>query len=462
MFRRSRGKLTDAQIALLFARSRPQGNVPVTLPFTFLAVDPQNSSGHASDANPGTLLLPIETTDEANRRLVGRLTGDLTIDYLSDDTSGTGLLVQSLAQGGFNIVVQQTRVVVHARGLGTLDAGTTTINPAAAGGGQSQTAHTTDLANWAPFVVTRMGGAAAAANPTRLLDIVTGSSAWVADGASSATAELTRPTNPDQSAGAVTSGNGYEISRGGILTLAAQVPPESSGGTVTFFDCAFTATSVGPEANQGFSAQTVFYMRCSFLAPLTVGGNFFDCAYVNGWQGNWIASMTAGLHLPDAALDQQTGAVNLSGDLYVTGPSSLVVGSTFVQSIFLSPGIGAGVQIQNVQQTTGAILLLEGATYFSTGLLWGKGNAARGLEVGAATQISTGSTTPSVTGAAGDFVFSPNIAVARAWDDAAGAYTEAGGPATRATTWANFVATIGAGGFALQAHCVQIGSSLIG
>jgi hypothetical protein len=339
-----------------------------------------------------------------------------------------------------------------------------TINPTAASGGQAQAAHTTDLANWAPFVVSRMGGAAAAAIPTRLLDIVTGSSAWVADGASSATGLLTRPTNPDQSAGAVTSGDGYEISRGGILTLAAQGAPESSGGTITFADCAFTATSVGPGATQGFSSQVSFYERCSFLGPLLVGGSFFDCAYVNGWQGNWIATFTAGLGLPNADSDQQTGAINIGGDFYVTGPSSLNVGGTFVQSIFVFPGIGAGMQLQNVQQVNGAVTFLEGATYFSdAALLWGKGNAATGVEVGAGTQISVGPT-PSVTGTTGDFEFTGTGAtfqVARAWNNTTGAYTEAGGVATRATTWAHLAGTIAGGGFGKQAHCVELGSSLI-
>ena len=75
---------------------------------------------------------------------------------------------------------------------------------------------------------------------------------------------------------------------------------------------------------------------------------------------------------------------------------------------------------------------------------------------------------PTVTGTAGDFGFIPQqgtagpVTVARAWNDAVGAYTEAGGVATRTTTWAHFVASIGAGGFDFQAHNPATSASIVG
>lgn len=62
-------------------------------------------------------------------------------------------------------------------------------------------------------------------------------------------------------------------------------------------------------------------------------------------------------------------------------------------------------------------------------------------------------------------VFPPNNSptqVARAIDPATGIVTEAGAPATRATTWANYQGTIAGGGFDFQAHCVEANSAIIG
>lgn len=51
--------------------------------------------------------------------------------------------------------------------------------------------------------------------------------------------------------------------------------------------------------------------------------------------------------------------------------------------------------------------------------------------------------------------------VARAWDDTTGAYTEAGGVATRATTWAHLAGSIASGGFAGNAIDVATGASIV-
>jgi hypothetical protein len=106
----------------------------------------------------------------------------------------------------------------------------------------------------------------------------------------------------------------------------------------------------------------------------------------------------------------------------------------------------------------------------SSSLLWGSGNTGAGIAVapgGALIVPAAVGKIPTVTGAGGDFVFigqngGANVSVARAWNDAVGAYTEAGGAATRATTWAHFAATIGAGGFGFQAHNPATAASLIG
>jgi len=449
-----------------------------------LFVDPQNVTGFANNANTGQTANnvppgsgPILTTDEENLRIqarsaLGPLLADLTVTYLSESFGLIGLDFSYLDQEDFNIVVNMTPVVVHIGG--TLDAGTIAINPLAPGGGQRQTVHTSDIANFTPYVLAVAQASGAATIPVRVVDMATTAGAWIARGVGSPTASVTRPILPDGvTFGALTIGDGYRLTRPGTLKLASVTPPHSSGGTLTFNDCSFVIGSVGPRVAGSFSTDAVNYNRCAFLDAVFVGGNFNDCVWCNGVQGNSVIDMNAGLMIPNANTDQLVGVINFANDTYITGiVSGLLVGGTYIQSIAVLHGSEhfTGIQVHdNPASFAGGILAYEGCTFLLGGLVWGNGNHAYGILVGAGAVIpvpTSAGLVPSVTGSSGDFAFIiPNGTTdnhARAWDDAVGAYTEAGGPMTRVTTWANFVATIGAGGFGFQAHYVASESAVIG
>jgi len=428
-------------------------------------IDPANSTGFASDSNTGATSNnvppgsgPILTTAHLNALLfLKALTGDVTITYMSDDTSGVGLDWSTMDLSTHALNFQGAPTVVHNGG--TLNAGTTTINPAAAGGGQRQTAHTTDIVDFGPFVTTDLGGAAPF--PCLLVDQVTTDTTWIVSGVGSATASCSRPVTTGMTAGAIASGHAYQIRRGTQLMTATASIPVSSGGLVTFNDFAFSTIGI----------DGAVYNRCSFAITSSGGtlNNCFGHAFV---QTNAIGflSLVAGV-LVSTSGDELTAPVTLSGDTYVTG-AGLLMGNTFYSSVFVTPGIGAGVQIND--SDNGVLVVTPEALVFSTSspsnpLIWGNGNVQFGMLVQPGGSITVGdepATLPTVTGTSGDFAFlGPNgvlAAVARAWDDSVGAYTEAGGPATRTCTWANFAAAIGAGGFNFQAHNPATNAQIIG
>ena len=136
----------------------------------------------------------------------------------------------------------------------------------------------------------------------------------------------------------------------------------------------------------------------------------------------------------------QNGLVTIA---QVNGPSQIVVGTACV---FDSPTSGVfitsydGVNIRTIEAGTHA--------------LWGSGNAQFGVQLDANRSMAYQTNVPTITGALGDFRLA-TATVSRAWDEAIGAYTEAGGPPTRLNTWANLAALIGAGGFGGNAHNVE-------
>ena len=210
------------------------------LPYTTIYVDPANESGHASDANAGTSPSePIATTAHLNAiKFFKFATADTLIRYLSDDASETLLVLEYLSIGNFTLTVAQTRQVLHTGG--TLNAGTVAIAPAS---NQAQIVHTSDLATFVPYVVTQNGGGATYG--VRVTDTVTGAGAWIMSAATAAAPKCTRPLKNDGTTGALTSGDGYTLTRGGRLTLAVQGPPVVTGGAVYFNDCAFDLNSAG-------------------------------------------------------------------------------------------------------------------------------------------------------------------------------------------------------------------------
>lgn len=462
-----RNDRSDALIALALARARTQ--VPSfvqrrPLTFTALYCDPQDVTGHASDSNPGTLLLPILTTTEVIRRFFfGQLIANSALTYLSDELGTVGLDLSTLALGTFNLDAFGTPPTTHTGG--TLNAGTVAINPVAASGGQRQAVHTTDITDWAPYVTTALGGSSA--HPEQI--VTPQAQSWIMSGAGSATASVTRPVDPTVATSpAMSSGQSYITQRKTILPLTSAFAPQSDGGQLSFHDFSFTPGSVGPITFASFAPDgvtPVVYNHCCFEGALFVGGLFNDCFCSSGAQGNFIATFVAGAFLPNNDNDQQTGCLNFGGDTYVTGAGSFTVGGTFYQSVFIfvgALGVGgqSGLQIQDDTGAVGAFVTDLGGTAFISGLIWGNGNAHTGLVLNAASSVVLQSATPSVTSTGGlDFGFrrlGATVNVARPWDETGDAFAS-----SRSTTWANFDAAIGAGGFGGQAHDVSSTSTIV-
>lgn len=438
-------------------------------------IDPSNSSGLASDANSGaTSLLPILTTSHLNSLLFFRsLTGNTTITYMSDDLSGVGLDFSTMNLGGLSLTFQHTPQTVHTGG--TLNSGTIAINPHAASGGQRQVVHTSDLVTFNPYVSTVFGGAAA--NPTRLVDNTTTSGAWIVTDTTPAAPSLTQPVNPNGTIGALTIGDVYHITRGGIIALANTPSPViGSGGSFTFNDCAFAAGSAGPNINSGFdavNATPASFNRCSFLGTLMISGAFTDCVFMSGASGSLTADIVAGLFVPTSTTGEVSGTIAMGGNTYIAQPTinnTFQIGPSSISQLFVFEqfGVGTGgIQIQD--SITDGIEIFQGGGITCEVLMWGNGNAGFGVSIRSSASAALGesTTTPSVTGTLGDFGFVTSgggaaITVARAFNPATGAYTEAGGVATRTTTWAHLIASIAGGGFNFQAHCLEANSHLTG
>jgi len=470
----------DALRALIALNGNGGGSL-ARQPWTNTAffVDPSNVSGTASDANTGlTPSTAILTTAELNRRLLFKIvTVNSLITYLSDDNSGTVLDLSSPTVGSTgSLSFKGTPQVLHTGG--TLNAGTIAINPSAPGGGQRQTAHTTDLATFAPFTIVSKGGAAL--HPCYLVDTTggnSGTSAWIVNGG--ATANLSRPMDSTfVSPGTLTIGDSYRIQRGSLLAVGgAMVEPQFT--RVTFTDFAFTLNSV--TAPGSFLP---FYFRCS-----TDNTAFSPGGYLHGFFASDISFVATGAFFIDAGVWLLAGSttagtlIELTNDVYITdtpgfvGPQALVCSPTVNANISILNSLGppSGVQLQDITDTVAAMIIGSAPPNLSgqpsgAALIWGNGNTGFGIALelnGLATVPANAGFVPSVTGALGDFCFIQQstgtlLTVARAFDPSTGEYTEIGGPATRTTTWAHFVAALGAGGFNFQAHNPETNAHIVG
>jgi hypothetical protein len=480
--------VSEAIVALVLASDSyfsNQGIVPNQWPitsgirvpwiFTEFFVDPQNSSGLANDDNDGlTRLTPILTTmgkTGFNQRIfLHDVAVDCVVTYMSDDVAGAkidlstiSIALNPLATG--SLTFQGSRVVLHSGG--TINTGTIALNATAPGGGQRQTVHVSDLSTFAPYIPTLLGGTGNF--PCRLLDNVTGDGVWLVSGVE--TASATQPVDNDGNVGSIVIGNGYQISRGSILGLASTGSPVMNGPLI-FYDFDFAMGTVGPNINTSeVSTFNVNMFRCSFQDTLQMSGEFIDCVFMSGLSGSISIFLFSGLYIPDGTTGSSAGYISMGDNIYIAQPTVdniFTVGSTIIQHLFIftDEGFDGGAQIQD--SIANGIFISSGSSFTCETLLWGNGNAGVGVSVDISSQVSIGThyTFPTITGATGDFGFIPpadsaTILVARAWDDSTGAYTEAGGPATRATTWTNLAAPIGSGGFAGQAHYNECGSCLV-
>lgn len=427
--------------------------------FAFLSGQSTNNAAISPTALPFvTTMLIVDSVAHLNDLAFNRfLTADTTIQFAGDTTDAL-LNLSTLDTRGFNLNIVGTRQVLRTGG--TLNAGTTTINPLAASGGQAQTAHTTDLATFAPFVIASLGGAAidgCRITMTSGVDATDG--AWIVLGV--ATADCSRPTTPGVAGGSLTIGDSYTISRGSHLGVAPSSAPVNSAGfqgQVTFTDFAFTATHFG------FNGAT--YVRCSWQSALSAGGTLSDCFLGSDMTEilpMGVVNLSFGV-LVTTGNGVLSSLLNVENDLYVTGNNPFSVGGGFYQDVGIFRGVfGNGIQCQAMQGNHG-FEIYQGGSCLNDGLVWGNRNASFGVLVDAGATFAISGAIPSVTGGHGDFAFEFQdhpVTVARAWDDTAGAYTEAGAAATRACTWTNYVATLVGGGFNQNAHCVQAGSAII-
>jgi hypothetical protein len=410
-------------------------------------VDPSNETGHASDSNDGLSEgEPILTTDFLNSNFLFFRFGTANIHYLSDDPSGISPQWDTFSG---ELTFLSTPQVLHTGG--TLNAGTTAINPPAGGGGQRQTAHTSDLGTFAPYLPDTVSA-------KFITDTVTGARSWIVSGA--ATASVSPPTLTEGTTqGALTIGDGYTISRGSILAVNCTAPQ--------------VATFQGFALSECFGNE-ISLVQCSISDRDSTSGTFIDCVdcYVNNIQGEF--SFDAGVWI--VGNFDFSPIVTIQNDTYVTG-RQVILGEANIQAIqiigrgnFSPPTYGYGAQFQDMV-TSQAIAVYQdtqlrtfGTLGGAEGLLWGNGNTGIGMLFGANTYASK-DVPPTVTGADGDFGFlepSGTVQVARAWVEATASWTDPGAPPSRATTWANWATAIGGGGFGFAAQDVSANVALIG
>jgi hypothetical protein len=444
---------------------------PGLVPPIALFVDPQQSTGFASNTNTGQTANnvplgsgPILTTVENNRRMNvpnRSLAGNTTIAYLSEDTANVGVNFRLLSLAGFNLDFVGGLVPLDTGGTITT---VTAIDSSVADGGQRERLQVSDFTDWTPFIVNvhSLGGTSPVF--TRVQDLTRNATAWVAsqEVGEVTFGHLSQPTTED---GANFSqfvvADAFRIVRPFRLPLEmAPTPLTSGGGLVSFTNFQIHATGNTAEQPSTFFQPTPTWTQCSFDGPLLTGGQFNGCAFEDGMQGLFFGGFFAGVLLPNGGTDQVVGALNIGGNLYVTGDSSFTIGATFYQTVFIfsvsqvSPF--DGIQIQSIANGLPGCNYDQGATLLLGGLMWGNGNTAQGLLVNPGASFIPEVFTPNLFGSTpgtNDFAFLFNNTIltqARAWDDSVGAYTT-----LRTTSWANYDAAIAGGGFAHNAHCVQ-------
>lgn len=261
-------------------------------------------------------------------------------------------------------------------------------------------------------------------------------------------------------------GDAYAVERLRTVPLGYVKPPPSVGPSgylpvVDMVDC--NLVSVGPPGvfqeshyieGTGSLVFALTLYQCTIDISSTWRGTiavnsffrahqieFREAAQANGG-GAWIPA-GAPAFLLVSALDANT---TLDYNFQSWGQAVVVDQPTVLGSFavfnggasFLNPG-GHGVRIGNGGQYT------PPTKARLRGLCWGAGSFGKGLHLSATSSCEHGPQ-PTITGGAGDFsIYLPPTA--RAWDEAAGAYT-----APLVCTWALYGTPIAFGGFGQNAH----------
>jgi hypothetical protein len=209
----------------------------------------------------------------------------------------------------------------------------------------------------------------------------------------------------------------------------------TEGVGIVFLGCA-GVTPIS-ESQQMFLLGEAVLMGCQAIASLVLAQmSLYACS---SWH-TWLPYSEGSIYFYQRTISEGAPLYN---DVFAGGMTGI-----YNAAVFHSPTYG-------VRSTTGVIYL--------AGPFWGSNNAGPGLDSRARVMIISaegGSVAALTIAGSSDFTVGGKT-VARTWNDATGAYTEAGGVATRATTWANLAATIGAGGFAGNAIDVATGSAIV-
>jgi hypothetical protein len=455
--------------SIIFAEGGGGGGGGARLPlaFTNLFWDPANTTGFASDSNTGANPTnvppgsgPVLTVGHINNlTFLTFMTANTTIHQMSD-APDVDLLLDTLAYNDFlltilgSFVQSATATVISVTNVNEL-------------GNQREVIELN--IDPTPFVLTQLGGTSG----TTLYKMVVsgganlGTSCRIVSVAGTNTANCTSPVTTSQTRGLISPGDTVTIGRGVTLSLGADI----ATNLLQVIGCTITATGAN-------SADSYQFLDCDLPNGFQANASFVNCGVVGLFC--YLASFQFGLYVsqydPGFGAYDESQFLDLASGVYVTGYGLLIdpnYGHSCVSFGDFDGGVGAGF----FDCTSPIAALIANVHVSAAGqgprglqsLIWGSGNAGVGIAVGpgASVTVPAGSEAPIIEGTAGAFGFIGQnggalVTVARAWNDATGAYTEAGGVATRTTTWAHLAASIAAGGFNFNAHNPATGASVVG
>lgn len=394
-------------------------------------VDPQNSSGHASNSNDGlTNTTPILTTTEFNKRIaLTSINFTAIVTYMSDDNSGVGVELGStvITTGGL-LIFLGTMQVLHT---GTFSA-VQNFNPAT----QMRQTVTDGVFSFAPFIGDMIQDTQAGANQ--------GLVSWIMSGTT--TPNLSVPFSNAIGIGVFSPGDTYQIQRGSNLAISPDAPGNPTAVIWENFSLA---------AGSGFGGAQ--YRNCSFLGSLTTPPSQLNNCYLSSGvvnlQSGEIDTVAGGIVTQVG--DRCNAILRLQSHTYVTGNSLQIQGRHYLQ---VQVDVFTGVQIQDMVNDG---VIIDRQVQWD-GMVWGNGNGGAGVNMFPNGTLSVPNLhRPNVTGAAGNIIFTPApfggpaITVARGIDDTTATYTNAGAPAAINATWANLFTSIAGGGFNFCMHCLE-------
>lgn len=317
------------------------------------------------------------------------------------------------------------------------------------------------------------------ATPARILNNTTGGVCHVMKAISANVARLSEPITPFVAVPAalfpgqaITNAN-----RPAVLTTAGQTWTAQGLTTVSVGDVEFLANLAGPGTSclafadlnirrdvgdnpawfiAGGAIKIVFFYGCIIQRTYNVQTETFGCYSVhrglNGDGESWrpmacgifstITMNSQGVFVELDTIFQGGGALGGNGISVINGAVKIGTAAVFdVAGGGPNNPTGAGVYV-----SAGSDYQLGGPAVGAdiTHALWGLGNVGPGIEVGPGGTFLTITNSPTITGTGGDFRLD-GATDSRAWDETAGAGAGAW-TLLIANTWANFVATIGAGG----------------